>query len=649
MQQRLTHHLLLKPLSVLLLWIITASANAASLGKINVTSSLGESFRADIELLNIAADEAASLTVRTGSAETFRRNGVEFNPAVQSIRASLVGEGRNTSIVLRSTAGIYEPVLDLLIELNSDKGTFLKKYTVLLDLPNNKSTELDGSIAQASARQPQTNSNTQSTNSAPYLSLKPSLSLKTDPAKALFELAPERKRRAKKTADETPRKKKKIRRQASQDRLTVVAPQNTKTQEDSPQQLAKRLVKSGITDAAQIEALINALTVAKAAAIAKETKDAAAPNPPVTSTANATTTVVSVIDLPVFAPVVSAPPVAVTQTMQAAIPAASAPTVPTAPAVSPAPGIADNSDNIAWYKNIDSTMVLAGLGLALAVLIAAFAWMRYKNSQRAQAVDAIDDYPLTQMNEGHPNAKGESDFKTELFDSAFVSDLMTPESMVHPSYGHTKLARSADIHIQVEPQNEHSSAKTMLSDLLAERPQDNAVRIMLMSLLADNADQAGLQEQLDILRLHTKQTGPQWKEGLRLYDDFVERSKNRIELTSDMTSAKNKPLQHPSNAASTENTSPLLSLDLSHPTVFSPVNFAAASGLSKSPEAVKQSSKTKRSPRAIEADIAVEGVGSNKPNPIPSTVKNTPVEFTLSLLDESPSHAAQKSSVKKPT
>jgi hypothetical protein len=601
-----------------------SGAAAASLGRINVHSALGESFRADIDVQNVAPDEAGSLQVKLASPDTYRRNGVDFNPSLLGIRATLSNDGRNPMIVLRSASGVNEPVLDVLVELSSDKGSVVKKYTILLDPAASKSPEPEAAIATSQARPPSTQLGTQSPAASSYLRLKPSLSLKTDsaavfasPSKPSSRLSKRLEKRLKKQlALEAKREaKRKAKREAKltnkRDTLSVAAPNNSKDvlKDDSPQALAKRLVKSGITDAAQIEALINALSIAKSAALAKE-----APTTPLTSTATSTANsasnnaqkMVSVLDLPVFAQV------------PAALPATSAPALLNSPAVAanvPLPVPAVVAPTASSESVLDSAW--AWLGLCLAGLLAALAWLSYNKRKQALAFnDSEEHYPLTQFDTLHAPDLNKDTPKTEFYETAFFNEIDTQKSQVN-------LSPATSIAFVDEPAFESSGnhAASMLNELLEDNPSDNTVRIMLMSMLSDQQDLDGLNVHLAQLKIHTQAQGPQWEEGLALQTALIQQK----------SEALNSALPQPIMESDTEqplefDNSPMFSLDLSNPTVFSP-----AAGVVSKTLPVKTAAKQKSNVvefGGIEAFNTINTVSGASRSPKPPQQ-----EITLSLVE----------------
>jgi len=117
------------------------NAMALSLGRVAVQSALGEPLRAEVEVLNINAEEAASLKTTLASPESFKAAGLEYSEIAASIQATLqkMPDGR-AYIRLSSERAINEPFVDLILEANWASGRILRDYTLLFDPPNLRPT-----------------------------------------------------------------------------------------------------------------------------------------------------------------------------------------------------------------------------------------------------------------------------------------------------------------------------------------------------------------------------------------------------------------------------------------------------------------------------------------------------------------------------
>ena len=112
-------------------------AQALALGRITVQSALGEPLRAEIDVPEISAEEAASLRVGVAPADAFRAAGMEFNPALTDLQVSLQRrpDGRQY-LRVTSPRPVSEPFMDMILEANWSAGRVVRDYTLLFDPPN---------------------------------------------------------------------------------------------------------------------------------------------------------------------------------------------------------------------------------------------------------------------------------------------------------------------------------------------------------------------------------------------------------------------------------------------------------------------------------------------------------------------------------
>ena len=116
-------------------WAVDACA--LSLGSITVQSALGEPLRAEIEVPDINAEEAASLKTAIASPEAFRAAGLDYNPAMSGLRVTLQRrpDGR-AYIRLSSDKPVNEPFVDMILEASWSSGRIVRDFTMLFDPPN---------------------------------------------------------------------------------------------------------------------------------------------------------------------------------------------------------------------------------------------------------------------------------------------------------------------------------------------------------------------------------------------------------------------------------------------------------------------------------------------------------------------------------
>lgn len=111
-------------------------AFAAGLGKLTVTSTLGQPFRGEIDLLAVDKKDLGSIHARFASFEAFKEAKIERAPVLSAMRFS-VEQKKNGDPYLKITSSkpVDEPFLDMLIELDWPAGRLVREYTILLDPP----------------------------------------------------------------------------------------------------------------------------------------------------------------------------------------------------------------------------------------------------------------------------------------------------------------------------------------------------------------------------------------------------------------------------------------------------------------------------------------------------------------------------------
>ncbi len=117
-------------------------ASAFSLGRIVVQSALGEPLRAEIEIPEASAEEAASLKAAVASVDAYRAAGVEYNALVSTVQFSLQrrSDGR-PYLKLTTIRAVNEPFVDMILEANWSGGRIVRDYTMLFDPPGPRSVQ----------------------------------------------------------------------------------------------------------------------------------------------------------------------------------------------------------------------------------------------------------------------------------------------------------------------------------------------------------------------------------------------------------------------------------------------------------------------------------------------------------------------------
>ncbi len=138
--------------AIALLGLSGTGAYALSLGRLTVQSALGEPLRAEVEVPDITAEEAASLKAAVAQPEAFTAAGLEYSAALTSLQATLQrrADGR-AYLRLTSDRTVNDPFVDLILEATWASGRIVRDYTLLLDPPSLKKAAPAPTLAQAPA------------------------------------------------------------------------------------------------------------------------------------------------------------------------------------------------------------------------------------------------------------------------------------------------------------------------------------------------------------------------------------------------------------------------------------------------------------------------------------------------------------------
>ncbi len=129
-----------------------SSASALALGRISVQSALGEPLRAEIDVPDINAEEAASLKAAVALPEAFRAAGLDYNPTLAGAQASLQRRADGRAFIrLSSDKIVTEPFVDLILEVSWASGRVVRDYTMLLDPPSLRPPSAAASVVASPA------------------------------------------------------------------------------------------------------------------------------------------------------------------------------------------------------------------------------------------------------------------------------------------------------------------------------------------------------------------------------------------------------------------------------------------------------------------------------------------------------------------
>jgi pilus assembly protein FimV len=141
----------------LVLGFASSDAAALALGRVSVLSAIGEPLRAEIDVPQITAEEAASLITAVAKPDAFRAAGLEYNAALTNAQISLQRRANGTAFLrLSSDRVINEPFVDLILEASWSSGRIVRDYTMLFDPANMRQAAAPSATAAAASPAPAT-------------------------------------------------------------------------------------------------------------------------------------------------------------------------------------------------------------------------------------------------------------------------------------------------------------------------------------------------------------------------------------------------------------------------------------------------------------------------------------------------------------
>ena len=130
-------------------------ANAAGLGRLSVTSALGQPLAAEIELFAEDKAELDSLSANLASDQAFRDARVDFAPVLSSLRFAVEKKPDGRAVLkVTSSRPVTDPFIDMLVELNWASGRLVREYTMLLDPPGMGGPQTVAPVAVAPVQTP---------------------------------------------------------------------------------------------------------------------------------------------------------------------------------------------------------------------------------------------------------------------------------------------------------------------------------------------------------------------------------------------------------------------------------------------------------------------------------------------------------------
>lgn len=143
-----TKQLKMKALGALFFSACALPVVALELGRLQILSGIGEPLRAEIEVAQASPEELRTLRAQLASPGAFSQAGMEFNPALNGVTASLQTRSNGAPfIVLNGRAPIQENFIDLILETQSSSGKLIKNYALLLNSVSDRVTHTSPATA----------------------------------------------------------------------------------------------------------------------------------------------------------------------------------------------------------------------------------------------------------------------------------------------------------------------------------------------------------------------------------------------------------------------------------------------------------------------------------------------------------------------
>lgn len=138
----------LKQISVAVcLALLPFSIYAAGLGKLNVSSGIGEPLKAEVELISATPEELATLVATIGSEDAYAQQGIPRSGIHNNIKVELAKNSNGAPVIkLHSTQPVSDPYLDVLLQVDWASGRLQREYTVLLDPPGYKPSDANAAM-----------------------------------------------------------------------------------------------------------------------------------------------------------------------------------------------------------------------------------------------------------------------------------------------------------------------------------------------------------------------------------------------------------------------------------------------------------------------------------------------------------------------
>lgn len=168
--------------------VLSGSAQAVSVGKVEVASHLGEPFYAEIPLLLETEEVVSNISADIAGVDDYRVLEVYRDPALKQIKTWLKTDDRGSRIEVSSNAKIDTPFFNLVLKIRYAQATHFKKFVIFLEMPTTASVRRVTDVSSTKAPK----ASRKSASPKPSVAVKPQSGKKatSTPAKAMNASSP---------------------------------------------------------------------------------------------------------------------------------------------------------------------------------------------------------------------------------------------------------------------------------------------------------------------------------------------------------------------------------------------------------------------------------------------------------------------------
>lgn len=112
---------------------VSSVSHALALGEPELKSHLNEPLKAIIPFTSLTEEEFITLEVRNGSTSAYRQMGIPFSKTVKTLKIKVIGDERQRYLELSTPGHVREPLLDLVLQVNTGNGQLLRSFTLMLE------------------------------------------------------------------------------------------------------------------------------------------------------------------------------------------------------------------------------------------------------------------------------------------------------------------------------------------------------------------------------------------------------------------------------------------------------------------------------------------------------------------------------------